>query len=135
LACLRGLFDALWRRRNNRFGCLLALAIRRLRLVGAKGGNDHTSQRQDPYKGQPLTKGTVTFEPDGAGKEATGEIQADGTFVLSTYKKDDGAVLGNHRVTVSNVPKTIPAKYSSPATSKLEMEVSEGKTDYTIELK
>jgi hypothetical protein len=87
------------------------------------------------YKGQPLTKGRVVFEPDGAGKEAYGEIQPDGSFVLSTYKKDDGAVIGNHRVMVTNVAKSVPAKYSSVNTSKLEIEVSEGKTDYPIELK
>jgi hypothetical protein len=86
------------------------------------------------YKGQPLTKGTVTFEPDGAGKEASGDIQPDGTFVLTTYKKDDGAVIGNHRVMVTRTVKTVPAKYSSLNTSKLEIEVSEDKTDYPIEL-
>ena len=35
------------------------------------------------YKGQPLTKGTVRFEPDGYGRMATGKIQPDGTYVLS----------------------------------------------------
>jgi hypothetical protein len=87
------------------------------------------------FKGQPLTKGTISFEPEGAGKEAFGEIQPDGTFVLTTYKKDDGAVVGKHRVTVSNAGKSVPVKYASPAASKLEVEVSEGKDDYTIELK
>jgi hypothetical protein len=87
------------------------------------------------YKGQPLTKGRVVFEPDGAGKEAYGDIQPDGSFVLSTYKKDDGAVIGNHRVMVTDVAKSVPVKYSSVNTSKLEIEVSEGKTDYPIELK
>jgi hypothetical protein len=87
------------------------------------------------FKGQPLTKGTVSFEPEGPGKEAFGEIQPDGTFVLTTYKKDDGAVLGKHRVSVSNAGKSVPLKYASFAASQLEVEVSEGKADYPIELK
>jgi hypothetical protein len=87
------------------------------------------------YKGKPLTKGTVTFEPEGAGKEATGAIQPDGTFVLTTYTKDDGAVVGKHRVMVDSPDKTVPAKYAGPGTSKLEIEVSSGKNDYPIELK
>ncbi len=88
------------------------------------------------YKGQPVTKGRIIFEPDGKGKEATGEIQPDGTFVLTTYKKDDGAVLGNHRVSISTASRTLPLKYGSPNTSKLEVEVVEGKTDdYTLDLK
>jgi hypothetical protein len=86
-------------------------------------------------KGKPLTKGTIRFEPEGAGKEGFGEIQPDGTFVLTTYKKDDGAVVGNHRVSINTIDKSVPVKYGSPNTSKLEIEVSEGKTDYTIDLK
>ncbi len=87
------------------------------------------------FQGKPVTKGTITFEPEGAGKEASGEIQADGTFVLTTYKKDDGAVLGNHRVSVANAGKSVPVKFASFQTSHIEMEVSEGKTEYNIDLK
>jgi len=39
------------------------------------------------YKGQPLTKGIIRFEPDGYGQMATGELQADGTFELTTSNK------------------------------------------------
>ena len=49
------------------------------------------------YQGKPLTGGTIKFEPEGAGREAYGQIKPDGTYVLSTYKPDDGAVLGPHR--------------------------------------
>ena len=34
------------------------------------------------------------------GKPAFGTIQADGSFVLTTERTDDGAVPGKHRVTV-----------------------------------
>jgi hypothetical protein len=88
------------------------------------------------YKGQPVTKGRIIFEPDGKGGQATGEIHPDGTFVMTTYQKDDGAVLGNHRVSILGAGRTVPNRYGSPNTSKLEVEVAEEKTDpYTFELK
>lgn len=87
------------------------------------------------FKGQPLKKGTITFEPDGAGKNASGEIQPDGTFVMSTYTAGDGAVVGNHRVAVARAGRSVPLRFASVSASKIEVEVSEGKTDYTIELK
>ncbi len=59
------------------------------------------------YKGQPVTKGLVTFVPVGGagsqtGQSATGEIGKDGSFVLSTFENGDGAVLGEHMVLVQS---------------------------------
>ena len=54
--------------------------------------------------GQPLTAGTVEFQPQGAaGQRASGEIQPDGTFSLSTIvdvEKVAGAVPGQYKATV-----------------------------------
>jgi hypothetical protein len=33
-----------------------------------------------------------------AGKPAIGRLEEDGTFVMSTYSVDDGAIVGKHRV-------------------------------------
>ena len=128
-----------------RIGRIAMMAFAVVLLVGFAGCGALSSAPPAPttvpvtgkvtYQGRPLTKGTVMFEPEGAGKEGRGEIQPDGTYVLSTYKKDDGAVLGNHHVTVLNADKMVPQKYAGRGTSKLEMEVSEGKTDYSINLK
>ena len=52
------------------------------------------------YNGKPLAFGSVTFQPP-SGQPARGEIQGDGTFVLSTYRMNDGAVVGNHKVRVA----------------------------------
>lgn len=52
------------------------------------------------YNGQPLTFGTVAFQPP-SGQPAVGDIQSDGTFALSTYRPGDGAVVGKHRVRVA----------------------------------
>lgn len=52
------------------------------------------------YRGEPLTLGTVTFQPE-QGQPARGNIQPDGTFVLSTLKPGDGAVVGIHKVRIT----------------------------------
>src|SRR4051794_19033987 len=57
------------------------------------------------HGGTQLTSGTVTFTPiTGKGGEgghvATGEVESDGTYVLTTFDTGDGAVLGQHAVTV-----------------------------------
>ena len=57
-------------------------------------------------EGQPLSAGRVMFAPiargDGldAGKPAFGNLQPDGSFVLSTYQDNDGAIAGDHWVTI-----------------------------------
>lgn len=84
--------------------------------------------------GKPLTKGMVTFEPD-SGREAHGDIKSDGTYVLTTFKEGDGAVPGTHRVAVSNAGRSVPNKYTHVSSSKIELEVSDGKTEYPIDLK
>jgi hypothetical protein len=54
--------------------------------------------------GKPVTSGSVTFSPVGesgsleAGKPATATVGPDGTFVLSTNSRFDGAVVGKHSV-------------------------------------
>jgi hypothetical protein len=52
------------------------------------------------YNGRPLEFGSITFQPPG-GQPAQGDIQSDGTFSLSTYRLNDGAVVGKHKVRVA----------------------------------
>jgi hypothetical protein len=92
------------------------------------------------YKGQPLAKGLVQFAPRNTGREASGQLQADGTFVLTTFKEGDGAVAGKHRVSISELDKSLARdralrKYASPNTSGLTAEVSPEKTAFTFDLK
>jgi hypothetical protein len=91
------------------------------------------------YNGQPLTQGSIKFEPEDSGREAHGSIQPDGTFVLTTFKEGDGAIPGVHRVAVSGTGKvgrqSVPLKFQNPSSSNVEAEVSESKTEYMIELK
>lgn len=56
--------------------------------------------------GQPLPDGQVMFAPRAtsgsakAGKPALGNVRPDGTFSLSTYADGDGAVVGEHLITL-----------------------------------
>jgi hypothetical protein len=87
------------------------------------------------YKGKPLKRGIVRFEPD-AGREAEGKIGPDGTFSLTTFQPGDGAIPGAHRVAVfTPKKKEIPPRYSNFALSGIEVEVQENRVEYAINLK
>src|SRR5262245_37566949 len=58
------------------------------------------------YNGKPLTHGSVTFTPVAGGKGgatgqiAAGQVGSDGSYALTTFEAGDGAILGQHVVTV-----------------------------------
>ena len=70
------------------------------------------------YNGKPLPFGSVMFQPD-QGQAAVGDIQADGSFKLSSYGPDDGAVPGKHKVSVSCYEGHRPGKASGDSLGKL----------------
>lgn len=103
------------------------------------------------YQGKPLEFGSVLFQPE-EGPPATGEIQPDGTFRLSTYKSGDGAVLGQHHVAITCLETQrpgytvnpneemptgkplIPEKYAKPYDSGLTAEVKKQNEPFVFEL-
>jgi hypothetical protein len=114
------------------------------------------------YKGQPVTSGSVIFTPvqgTGAagGRVATGNIQPDGSYALTTFDTGDGAALGQYVVTVEArgqttmtgppidpktkrpmyVPpkSTIPEKYGSLDKTPLRYTVESGSKTIDLELK
>jgi hypothetical protein len=92
------------------------------------------------YKGKPLTKGVVKFEPDGYGRKARGQLQSDGTFVLTTDKDGDGAVAGHHQVSITGTgshpaKEVVPKKYTQRVTSQLTADVDPEHTEFVFELK
>lgn len=141
-----------------RFCNLLLLASASLMLFsgcfGQKGLETAPASGIVTYNGKPLSFGRVSFRPE-AGSPATGEIQSDGTFALSTYGNGDGAIVGTHQVSITSteadagtmaetaantemaVPKSlIPKKYTSFATSELTAEVvASGENKFTFELR
>jgi hypothetical protein len=112
-------------------------------------------------RGQPLTEGTVNFQPVEAstGRAATGAIQSDGSYTLTTKDSNDGALAGDYRVVVSlanvdlskvgrmpngipilNQPKKVVVKnlvqpkYSDPAQTVLKFKVEPRRNTYDIDL-
>jgi len=51
------------------------------------------------FDGKPVQQGSVTFVPE-RGRGATGSINADGSYTVTTYHPGDGALIGPHTVTV-----------------------------------
>lgn len=93
-----------------------ALAVTCLAVVAMVcGGGCKRNPRVVPvrgkvlYNGQPLPYGSVMFQPD-KGQPAMADIATDGTFVLSSYGPNDGAVPGKHSVSVSCYEGQRPGK-------------------------
>jgi len=96
-------------------------------------------------QGQPVTSGTITFFPVSGGKHALGSLGADGSFTLSTYEAQDGAVLGAHKVVIQ-VPKMgpdgapvpgadrIPPSYAASETTPLTVEVKQDNEPLRLDL-
>ena len=66
-----------------------------------------------------------------SGKPGTGYSERDGTFVLSTFKVRDGALIGPHRITVS-LEETNPARCKR--VTKLVKDVKAGDNDIELDL-
>jgi len=99
--------------------------------------------------GQPAANADVIFTPT-KGRVASGHTDASGRFTLSTLKPDDGAVPGEHKVTVveyyppgkpppmtpSGAPSRFPANYAETTQTPLKVTVERGaKNDFTLEVK
>lgn len=92
--------------------CLVALT--------AAAGCERPSFNLAPVHGKvsvddkPLFQGKVMFAPvatgeiGNPGKPGWGKIEPDGTFRLTTIEKDDGAVIGEHWVTIVNSAEELP---------------------------
>lgn len=103
------------------------------------------------FQGAPVGNVTITFTP-ADGRPATGSVDAEGRFRLSTFATGDGAVVGKHRVTFGSVevppmpgtpdakgfkppPPPFPKRYAGLSTTDLEIDVpAAGLPDVLIEL-
>ena len=82
--------------------------------------------------GQAINKAKVMFAPVAqgesklVGKPAFGVLQSDGSFVLGTYQPEDGAVVGEHWVTVIRMQ----GRRSAPGLRSDRESHSESKRDW-----
>ncbi len=70
------------------------------------------------------------------GKPAQALIQSDGSFTMSTYGKDDGAVVGKHRVVLNLavLDEDDPKQPCLKVAKDLIVEVEPGENDLEIDL-
>jgi len=76
-------------------------------FLACTGCGDDDLPRRHPvvatvnYKGEPMRSGTITFTPGdlSRGRSAGGTIM-DGSYSLTTYYPDDGALAGRYKVTI-----------------------------------
>ena len=94
--------------------------------------------------GQPMPAGRITFNPKDNGlPEATAEIN-NGSFQLTSFKKNDGVVPGDYVITVEpitylngtakRVNVLVPLHYQKVATSRLNVTIKDGQQPLTIRL-
>lgn len=82
-------------------------------------------------EGQPVPYVMVFFEPLQTGKQALvgkqgiAHAKADGTFKVSTYGSDDGAVIGRHRVRVGPPRGGEPPGFKCACVLNSEVDVTE----------
>jgi len=157
-----------------RLGHLLAGIFMGLALANGlgcdSGGGDDIGKRYSvsgrvTYKGNPVPKGSVLFTPlDDSGRPASGNLQKDGSYTLTTATPGDGALAGKYRVGITAVEldyskakrkrvvkgmiipepgigplratkkEFVPLKYSDPTKSKLTAEVKPESNKINFEL-
>jgi len=133
--------------------CLIGLAVVAVCGCWASGQKETALVRGTvTLDGKAFTQGgMILFQPESSAKMATGLIQPDGSFVLTTYSSGDGATIGKHSAAIMPAQKIvrdtdvesasgpispIPEKYHSPAGSGLVYEVKSGESNrFVIDLK
>src|SRR5262245_43338509 len=133
----------LYLRRLSLFVPLLAT------IAGCGGGADFptapTSGRV-VCEGKPVPYVMVFFEPLQSGKSALVGKQGfaiageDGRYAISTYGKNDGAVIGHHRVRVvpphsEDHPNYKCDCYLNPELDLMEVDIKKGKNEFELVLK
>jgi hypothetical protein len=103
------------------------------------------------FQGQPISGAFLSLHPKSAAPDVPApraSVNPDGSFELSTFEGSDGAPEGKYFVTVKwykpvkvkgevvSGPNALPAKFSNPKTSGIEVTVASGQNELpTIQLK
>lgn len=90
------------------------------------------------WNGKPASGALVTLHSKSHNLAASGRADADGAFTLTTWRLDDGAVAGEHAVSIETIVITgytqdglpievndMPPKYQNPETSGLTATISD----------
>ena len=90
------------------------------------------------WNGEPATGALVTLQSLSHNLSASGRTDAKGEFALTTWRQGDGAVAGDHKVTIETIVvagytsegglievNAMPPKYEKPETSGLTATISD----------
>jgi len=81
----------------NRTLCLVVA----IALAGCGGGRTTPVSGVVLLDGKPVAAAAVQFVAQGKGRDATGETDKSGQFVMSTYQPQDGVLPGSYKVVIS----------------------------------
>jgi len=135
--------------------CVVAASV--IAVIGCSGSDRPKTVHVEgvvTYQGEPVAEAQVSFIP-AQGRPASGTTGADGRFTLMTFEPDDGAVLGEHTVTIEKTAlpsdqegasyaeqmsakrvSLIPEQYANVQSSPLKATVSaDGPNEFEFELK
>ncbi len=128
-----------------------------LSLLGCGSKNERATAPVEgtvKFNGKPLSTGSLLFVPSGGGPTAQGNINADGTYSMTTYRQGDGAIIATHDVMImalvqpaagalpedtkkgydAAAKSIIPEKFGDLTKSGLKVEVKEGTNKVDFEL-
>lgn len=129
-----------------RNGVLSVLAMMSAICIGCGGGSNeklakvYSVDGVVKYQGQPVEGATIKFTATGTeSRTSFGKSDANGEFNITTFTKDDGALVGTHAVTVKKVETSepdatgimppdkqlLPERYGDLGTSPLTAEITE----------
>jgi hypothetical protein len=94
--------------------------------VSAGGGDLATVAGEVTYKGQPLTDATITFHLE--------DDQFVGAKIKNGKFRVDRVPVGVVKVSIESKKAPLPAKFASPETSGLSVEVKKGKVTVNFQL-
>jgi hypothetical protein len=137
---------------NARDAIALALLLPAVVCAGcSRGGTKlHPVRGRVLFEGKPTPHALVVLHPlDPPGEDAPrprGQVAADGSFMLSSLRAEDGAPAGRYAVTVEwwlsptgrgkgdDLPPSnrLPARYSRPETSGLQVAVQPGVNELPV---
>jgi len=108
---------------RSKLASIGVLAIASFLIAGCGGINDTPSVAKTTgtvtYQGKPVAGASVTFIKEGASRGGTGTTNAEGRFEISTFANNDGAIIGDHVVTI--VKRAAPAAAAPPASGSTDI--------------
>lgn len=123
----------------------LSIVLLAFALLSAAGCGDGKPKRvavsgQVLIDGEPVKGGSIQFIPEGA-RPSSGDLDENGRFTLRCFDKDDGAVVGTHRVKIAaramegdKLRWYAPEEYADLDKADLTVEITEPTDSLVIEL-